>query len=223
MGSKYVIIVVAIAALVLLGMGIVKTAQRNNGGESSGEESSTVVTEVTDAPMRIPSRLHMPVPDGFSETSSELYEKFYIRNDASVIVSGGMQPGIGAQLESCIADVKKNYEAIADEYTLLSEDIISVGDMPCGLLEFTYAIVATDAKQSMQCLTALFVKDDYVYVITCKSRPETFGSYRETFRKTIEAVTIDDIEIPANAVVQGETPLTTSAQTEDSSPEVIDD
>ena len=214
MGSKYVIIVIAIAALVLLGIGIVKTTQGNKGDGSSTEDSITpVMTDIVVANM--PSRLHIKVPEGFTETSSKGIEKYYIRNDASLIVTGEKQPGIGSQLDYFIQQVKQSYEATADEFTLLNEEIISVdnGQMPCGLLEFTFAIIAPDKKQQMQCLTGLFVKDDYVYVITCKSYVESFSNYRQLFRSAIQSVTIDDEEIPPDAVIQGEPALTTAIQT----------
>ena len=212
--SKKTIIVIMFGALVLLIMGMVSAQQKKRQqGESSVPEDSALMTEVIIVPSQIPSRFHMQTPAGFTETSSEAYEKFFVRNDATVIVTGEKMPGIGGQLDVYAAQVKEMYEQTADEFSLVKEETKTVNGETTHIMEFTYAIIGNGVNQKMQCLTALFVKDDHVYIVTCKSYLESYSLYRELFRQAIDTVTIDDEEIPSDAIVQGETVPTQAAET----------
>ena len=197
--SKKLLIMLLIIAIIILAIAGISAMQRGKqNGDSGAEESSALVTEIIVVPAEMPSRISFKIPPGFTETSSQYYDKYYILNDASVITTGEKLVIGGTMLEDYVADVKKQYEETADEYTLLSDNEITVsGGVPCRVLEFTYAIVGEDVRQEMKCVSAVLIQDDFVYIVTCKSKRENFETYRAAFLQTIESITIEEEASPA--------------------------
>lgn len=178
-----VIIVVAAAALL--------TRNRNpQEAESSAELSEPAQTEMIVVPSRMPERLKLTVPNGFTETSSERFDKYYIRDDASIIVTGEKIVIGGELLGDYVEGMKQQYAQTAEDYHLDSEKIITVDGVECRLLEFGYALAGENFRQEFGCLTGVFIKDNYVYIITCKSRSETFAANVADFRKTIQSAAV---------------------------------
>ena len=206
--SKSMILVLMFALIALLAVGAV--AASKGGGRRGGNDSSSSSldslpsSEIVITPSQIPSRIHVQIPGDFTETSSDAYDKYFIKNDASIIITGEEQPGIGGQTEQYTEQVKQMYEQTADEFSLIKDEPEKVNDYMGHILEFTYAIIGKDTRADMQCMTAIFVKDDYIYVITCKSRRENYSNYRENFSQVIKSVTIDDPSVPVDAYVNGE-------------------
>lgn len=186
-----VIIIAALAVVILiLGLNAVKGKQEE---ESSAEESVAAVTDIIIIPAEMPARITFDVPPGFNEAHSEAYDKFYTREDASVIISGEEQVIRGIQLEEYTDQVKEQYQNTADEYLLIGDEETTLsGGLKCRVLEFTYAIIGEDVHQQMQCITAVIMKDNYAYIVTCKSKKENFGIYRAAFLKMIESINIAD-------------------------------
>jgi len=204
--SKSMILVLMFAVIALLAIGVAAASKSGGkqGGNSSSGPDSAIVTEVVITPSQIPSRIHVQIPGSFTQTSSDAYDKYFVRNDASVIITGESQPGIGGQTEEYTEQVKQMYAQTADDFQLVSEDVLNVNGLMGHRLEFTYAIIGTDARADLQCMTAIFVKDDYIYIITCKSNRATYSNNRETFESIIKSVTIDDPSVPADAYMDGE-------------------
>ncbi len=196
--EKKGLIAIAVTVVIVLALAGMSAMQRKNRNEeSSVAESSAVTTDIIIVPAEMPSRISFQTPPGFTETSSAYYDKYYVLNDASVIVTGEELTIGGTVLDEYVEDVKAQYEKTADEYKLLSDDEIKLkGDLPCRVLQFTYAIVAADAKQEMECITAVIIQDDFVYIVTCKSKKETFNTYRAAFLQMIESIEIEEVTPP---------------------------
>lgn len=186
--SKKVLISVLALLIVILAVAIVSAIQRGRGAQSGGESSEFSVDDTIIVPSEMPEHISLQVPVGFTETSSPRYDKYYIKDDASIIITGEKLVISGIRADEYAEDVQKQYAATADGYQLLSHDTIQVSGVPCELLEFTYTFT-----EDMQCMTAVIVKQDYVYLITCKSRKSTFTLYRSAFRQAIESIAIADI------------------------------
>ncbi len=189
MSKKLMITLAAAMALVLLIAGISSITRKNKTQE---EESSvlTTGTEMIIVPSEMPEGINMQVPAGFTETNSPYYDKYFICNDASVIVTGEPLTLYGMDVKTYGESMKQQYREAADDFTLLSEEDTVVSEADCCLYEFTYAIKGEDAVQEMQCITAVVIKDERVYIVTCKSHRENFMNYRQAFRKMIESIQI---------------------------------
>ena len=191
-------VLIAVLAVVVLGIAFsAATKKRQNTGESSLESEVAQVTEQVLVPAVIPEKFSMQVPAGFSETSSKAFDKYYVFRDASIIVTGEKLVIAGEQLDRYAENMKKQYEAAADEFTLVKEETVDVNGVQCRMMQFRYAIVAADAKQVMECLTGVMIKNNETYIITCKSHAETFPGYYDMFRTAIKSTVIADTVLTA--------------------------
>jgi len=190
--SKRILVSVILVALVLMVIGMfASAAKKSQHSQSASESSEEDLSQIVVVPSEIPSKISMPVPSGFQETSSPYYNKYYILNDASIIVTGEELAIHGQNVDEYTENVLKQYRKTADDFSLLSDGTVSSG-APCRVLEFTYALIGEDVRQDFQCITAVLLKDDFAYIVTCKSKRETFGSYRGAFSSMIEHIVIAD-------------------------------
>lgn len=189
-GSKKILLPILLIAAVgiLIAVLTVLSGHDTAEAESSAEESA--LSEVIVVPSEMPTRISLQTPSGFTETASDYYDRYYVREDASIIVTGEELSAYGVDAEAYAASVKEQYAMTADNFVLLSEEGVMAADVPCKLLEFTYDIVGAERTQAMECLTAVLVKDDFVYLITCKSHQDTYSNYRGAFRQMIDQVQI---------------------------------
>ena len=204
MSKKLLITVAAAIILVVLIAGISAETHKN---ETAAEESSALKSgsEMIVVPSEMPEGITMQMPAGFTETTSPYYDKYFICDDASVIVTGEPLTIYGQDVRTYGESMKQQYQDTADDFLLLSEENTSVANADCCLYEFTYAIKGEDVTQEMQCLTAVVIKNERVYIVTCKSRRETFMKYRQPFRKMIESIQIADENSSASAAAGTET------------------
>ena len=201
--TKKALIAVIALVFVLLMIGILAAAVRKNGNTAEETASSEEeLAKMVIVPSEMPVNISLPIPGGFSETSSPYYDKYYVMNDASIIVTGEKLAIPGQSLDDYALSMQRQYEKTADDYTLLSLGDVKSG-APCKLLEFTYALIGEDVRQDFQCITAVLMKDDYVYIVTCKSKKENFASYRGAFLSMIGKITISDAEAPAQNGADG--------------------
>ena len=204
MSKRVLIVIIAALAVILLIGGL--SLLKNKNGEESSAESTAVMTDVIIVPSEMPKRISIELPPGFTEKSSEAYEKYYVRDDASVIVTGEELTIRGIRLDEYVENVKTQYAHTADNYSLISEQTITLsGGDACTVLEFTYAIIGEDVQQGMQCVTAVVMKDNRAYIVTCKSKQENFQIYRAAFLRMIESMTVADSD--ETSAVSSETQL----------------
>lgn len=191
MSRKVVILLVAMAAVVLLiaGMSWLK------GGSETAEESSSPdsdISEIIVVPAEMPGGITLDIPAGFEETSSAYYDKYYVKNDASIIVTGEELTDYSMNGERYIEEVKKQYEQSAPDFKISSEDTFQVSGVTGYLIEFSYSIPVEDNHVQMGCLTAVVVKEGFAYIITCKSHRDTFPNHNNAFRKILATMDIAD-------------------------------
>lgn len=211
MSKRLLLTFIAAIVMIVLIAGI-SALTRKQDPESDESSEITEGTQMIIVPSAMPERISLEVPAGFTETNSPSYDKYYIMNDASIIVTGETLTIFGQDVTSYGESVKQQYQQSADDFALFSEENTVVADVDCRLFEFTYAIKSADAVQEMQCLTAVIIKDDRVYIVTCKSHRDTFANYRQSFRRMIENIEIAD-ESARSAGAVSET-LTESAVTD---------
>ena len=211
MPQKLLIAFVAVVVLIVMIAGISSVSRKNDG---AAEESSDIVdsTQTIIVPSEMPERISMEIPAGFTETASSYYDKYYVLNDASVIVTGEPLNMNSQDTKSYGEIVKSQYQQSVDDFVLLAEEETVVADVTCCLYEFTYAIKSADAVQEMQCITAVAIKDGQVYIVTCKSHRDSFMNYQQSFRTMIESIRIADADpVSSGSAAASQTQTQTSA------------
>ncbi|MBR6761691.1 MAG: hypothetical protein IKM30_06615 [Oscillospiraceae bacterium] len=170
--------------------------------ESSGSDLDSLGQDIVIIPSALPENFTIKIPGDFTTTSSASFDEYYVKDDASIIITDDPIAISGEKVETYMKKVKEAYEKTADQYEVYSEEYPTIHDTDACILEFGYAIVGADAKQAMRCMTAVLIHHDVAYVITCKSRAETFGLYRQAFRACIDSIRIETPPIDTdNAVI----------------------
>ncbi|MBR3044529.1 MAG: hypothetical protein IKI45_08610 [Oscillospiraceae bacterium] len=209
MPQKLIVTLLAAVALVIVILGIMSMTKKKK--PETAEESSAVIsgTEMLIIPSEMPERISMDVDPAFTETNSAYYDKYYVCNDASVIVTGEKLSIYGQTVKEYGDSVLQQYQQTADDFALLSDETIPVSEVECRVFDFTYAVKSDDAQQNMQCTTAVLIKDEQVYLVTCKSHLENFSIYQTAFRRMIESIRIADASALTETTVTGTLPLGT--------------
>jgi len=190
--NKLTVLAVAmLLTVILIGTITAIAGNRKDRNESSAESAlSAENSGPIIVPSSMPEGISVTVPGGFAETSSPRYDKYYIRDDASIIITGEELVISGQILGEYAEDMKKQYEAAADNFRLISEEDLMVNGVECRMMEFTYSIVGENVQQDFVAVTGVLLQNNHVYIITCKSRKETFAAYRESFRQTVKSAVI---------------------------------
>lgn len=181
------ILILVLIAAVIAGITVLRRMQ------PAEEESSAEIQQATEAlviPSEIPGRISFEVPSMFEETSSRYYDKYYVCNDASIIITGEEIQFYGVTLDDYAKNVRSQYEDTADSFRIISEESVKINDQDCRLIEFTYAINGSSESLTMQCMTAIFLSEEESFILTCKSHADSFQNYRAAFSRAIESVKI---------------------------------
>lgn len=210
MSKKLVVLLVAMAAVVLLIAGI-STLQGGHTEETESSAQEFAESEVIVVPTEMPSGITLDIPEGFSETASPYCDKYYEKNDATIIITGEELSDYNLNTARYTENVKKTYEQSADNFQLFSEDSFETSNTTCSLLEFTYSVTLQDRVQQMECLTAVAVKEGRVYIVTCKSHRDTYPSYANQFRQMLSSMDIADKDLSIATAPADPMPVTETA------------
>lgn len=195
--SKKLLTALLVAVLVVLAMAVVMmimTVPRvvKAPAESSAEESLEDAGMLI-VPSDMPEGITIEVPDTYEEAASEYYKKYYVKNDASIIVTGEKMEFSYAEVDSYTDSVILQYQEAVDDFQLVSDEDIEISGSKARLLEFTYAIVGSEDRQDFECTTAVMMRGDRVYLVTCKSHYDTYPNYREEFRMILNSIRLSDV------------------------------
>lgn len=135
--------------------------------------------------LELPDGLQFTVPDGFSAQSSDMYEEYYVKDDASIIITEEPLEA-GYDTAKAYADrAIEQYTAATDTFTLLANAPLDRTDADGRTLEFSYTISVSDHTFSFCSLTGYLLTEDTAYIITCKAKEETFAAYKPAFETCI--------------------------------------
>ncbi|MBP0967932.1 MAG: hypothetical protein J5722_09875 [Oscillospiraceae bacterium] len=201
-----------IALAVILIMAVVMLFfPRSGQHEESSAAESLAATEMLVVPSDMPEGITMSVPQGFSETSSQYYTKYYIKDDASVIITGEDMSLRYAEIDNYTESVISQYRESVDDFKLIEDEVVTVSGTRAHLLEFSYAIVGEDARQDFMCTTAVMIYHDNAYLVTCKSHAENYQNYREIFRMALSTIRLSDPDVQTDDAAQDAAVLTDAA------------
>ena len=194
--SKKLLTALLVALLVVLAMAVVMLLlpRGTKAPAESSAEDSLEEAEVLIVPSDMPDGIELDVPDTYEEVTSEYYKKYYKRNDASIIVTGEKMEFSYAEVDSYTDSVILQYQEAVEDFQLISDEEIQISGDKARLLEFTYAIVGSEDRQDFECTTAVMMRGDRVYLVTCKSRLDTYEKYREEFRMILNSIRLSDVE-----------------------------
>ncbi len=173
---------------------MLQTGCATQESEIDSTADSLAETQQIVIPSTLPDGFSFTVPAGFQTTQSSGFQEYYVFNDASIIVTGEKMTIAGERLENYVKTVRQSYERTADQFQLIEEKQQTVNGQNCTTLEFTYTIVGEDTQVNLHCLTAVLLANDWAYLVTCKSKHETYYSYAALFQAAIESIVLTDPE-----------------------------
>lgn len=152
-----------------------------------GENSDSTSSEYAEfiGQLGLPAGLTFTKPEGFAPHSSDTYEEYYIKDDASIILT---EEPLAQGYDTAEAYAKRaleQYTAATEHFALVAQTPLPREDADARTLEFSYTIKIGTEQFSYHCLTGYLLTADTAYIITCKSKEETFEQYRSAFETFI--------------------------------------
>lgn len=187
-------LLVTLAVVLVMALLMLVLPRADRHADESSAENSLAEIDMLIVPSEMPEGISMSVPDDFTETASQYYKKYYVRDDASIIVTGEKMEFQYAEVDSYTDSVIKQYQEAVDEFQIISDESLIISGTHARLLEFTYAIVGSETRQDLECSTLIMMKGDRVYLVTCKSNRENYAKYRDRFRMTMNSIRLTDVK-----------------------------
>lgn len=171
-------------------------------GVSGKTEEQTSETLVVYKALPLPN-LFVDIPERFEETSSEFYEKYYICDDASIIITEDQQSA-GVSIKDYSIQALVQYQDLTKTLDITGDELVYADSLAVQVLEFTYTLAEDGPAISTMVGFAGDLKS--VYIVTCKCAEEHYAEYRDDFMTVMTSMRIDKTENSYNTL-----PPTTAA------------
>ena len=149
----------------------------------TGSTEETHDTMVTYQALPLPD-LSVSIPDGYQETASQFYEKFYIKDDATIIITEDNESGAVTPRNYSI-NALTQYQNMTHSLEMLGDTVLTDGTMPVQILEFTYTL--EEDSSPMSTMISYMTDSQTMYIITCKCNADTYASHRDEFFAVIKS------------------------------------
>ncbi len=154
----------------------------NESTDTSAPEETRVVYKALPLP-----ELYMEIPEDYTATSSEFYEEYYIKDDASIIVT----QDTGGPFESAYdysVSALVQYQDVTEDLEVLGTELVETDSIGVQILEFTYTMGEGDNAITKTSMAGYCTDSESMYIITCKSDPDTYEAHREEFLSVMRSV-----------------------------------
>lgn len=156
------------------------------GCTPSAHTSSPEETRVVYKALPLPE-LYMEIPETYTATSSQFYEEYYILDDATIIVTEDTGGPFNSAYDYSISALVQ-YQDVTEDLEVLGTDLLENDGVGVQILEFTYTMGEGDAAITKTSMAGYCTDSETMYIITCKSDPETYASHREEFLSVMRSI-----------------------------------
>lgn len=164
---------------------LIMTALLLTGCSASTEDQEPLATVAVYNALPLPD-LSMDIPEGYEATSSEFYEKYYIQDDASIIVTEDTNGPFSSSYDYAISALLE-YQKVANEVEVVTSEPVRGENCSVHLLEFRYTL-GEDNAVDMTCLAGFATDGSSMYIITCKSNTSTYSLHHDEFYTVMQSV-----------------------------------
>ena len=153
---------------------------------NAGTDKEPVQTETVYEALPLPD-LFLSIPDNFQETSSKAYDVFYQDEDATIIVTQDNRQPEYTSLHDYAVSALVEYQNATSALEVIGEDTVYAGSTAVQTMEFTYTIGTGESAMTKNCLVGYLTDSTNMYIITCKSDPETYEKFRPQFLNVLQS------------------------------------
>ncbi len=132
--------------------------------------------------------LYMEIPERFATTSSELYEEYYICEDASIICTEDTEDAPYGSVYDYAISALTEYQKITTTLELMGNELLYADNLAVQTLEFRYSIGEGEDALKMTCMVGYVTDTESMYIITCKSKQDTYDEYRADFESVLTSL-----------------------------------
>lgn len=166
-----------------LGMAMLLTGCQS----STDTEEQTIETVNVFQALPLPD-LYIEIPEDYQKTSSQFYEEYYVKDDASIIVTEDTSRHDYPSVRDFAVEALAQYKQATKNLNYIGEDMIQNEIYNIYVLEFSYT-VADDVPEMTSCIGYL-TDGNSMYIITCSAESQNFAQYRDGFRQAIGSARI---------------------------------
>ena len=123
--------------------------------------------------------IKLDIPEGYEATSSELCETFYVKDDASIIITEDKNGPFDSTYDYSITALRQ-YQQVATTVEVLSNEAFDCVNAPLQTLEFRYTL-GDNAEADMTVLAGYVTDGESMFIVTCKSNTTTYAQHRDEF------------------------------------------
>jgi hypothetical protein len=154
-----------------------------SGCAASANEQEPTETMVVYKALPLPD-LFVDIPEGYEETSSQFYDRYYIKDDAMIIITEDNEKGTMSPHDYSI-DALTQYYKITHSLDMIHDEVVSAGNRDVQTLEFTYTL--EEGGDAFSTMVGFSSDGITMYIITCKCNAANYEQHREEFLTVIRS------------------------------------
>ena len=133
--------------------------------------------------------LFVEIPETYQETSSEYYDKYYINDDASIIITEDNEAGATMTARDYSLRALTQYKDMTYSFEMIGNETVAANFLNVEVLEFSYTIA--EDMPSLSSMVGFLSDGNSVFILTCKCSSENYDQHREEFLSVLRSVRID--------------------------------
>lgn len=133
--------------------------------------------------------LYVEIPEGYETTSSAGYEEYYVKDDASIIVTEDTSQTFFSSAYDYAISALRQYEEMTHTLSNPETEVVYAGKQAVQTLSFTYTLDEEDTYP-LTTLIGYVTDGSSMYILTCKSAADTFDTHRGEFLSVLQSISL---------------------------------
>ncbi len=165
--------------------GLCITAMLLSGCSQIQKNNETTETIAVYDALPLPD-IKLEIPEGFQTTSSEYCEEFYVKDDASIIITEDKNGPFDSCYDYSVSALAQ-YQSVATTVEVTESEMMQGKNTSVQTLEFRYTL-GDNAEADMTVLAGFATDGKSMYIITCKSNTTTYEQHKNEFASVMRSV-----------------------------------
>ena len=155
------------------------------GCAASGKKEEPAATIPVYEALPLPD-IKIDIPEGYETTSSDFCKEFYVRDDASIIITEDKNGPFDSTYDYSIKALAQ-YQGIATTVEVSGDEVMQGKNTNVQTLEFRYTL-GDHAEGDLTALIGYATDGKSMFIITCKSNTDTYAQHKEEFAAVMRSL-----------------------------------